>query len=289
MVTTLVSTTLTANSEATIGPALESVVGQVDACIVIDTGVSDGTLEVAREVCGGKFRVRSLVWPISFADARNFALLAAREYGADWAVTLDTDERLSFAPGFVLRDELASLPETNVLYASAHDRSYMKERVVRLASAVRWYGFTHELTMPYQEPGQAVHCAGLSFRELVKTPAQLRAKHERDVGLLSAMVMVDERSPRWICYLAGTLQNLERPAEAIPLFVVAAQLWNWEGEGATCAYRAAGCCWELGEWARAVEILQQGLAAQPDSRELEFYLKIAKRKVQVGLPGGLLQ
>ncbi len=43
-------TTLTGNNEDIIGEALSSVVGRVDICLVIDTGVTDHSLEIARSI-----------------------------------------------------------------------------------------------------------------------------------------------------------------------------------------------------------------------------------------------
>ena len=96
----IVSTTLTASNADLIGDALASVVAHVDRCLVIDTGARDDTLEVARRVAGEKLLLREFPWRDDFAAARNFALDAAAEAGGHWAVTLDTDERLVFEPGF---------------------------------------------------------------------------------------------------------------------------------------------------------------------------------------------
>src|SRR6188768_531793 len=90
----IVTTTLTGNSESIIADALRSVVDWVDVCLVIDTGVSDGSLRRAREIAGSKYAQRTFTWSDDFAAARNFALDAARDLGGTWAVTLDTDERL---------------------------------------------------------------------------------------------------------------------------------------------------------------------------------------------------
>lgn len=281
----LVSTTLAHNREHTIGHALASALAQVDACIVIDTGITDRTLEVAREVAGDKLVVRQWPWRNDFAAARNAALAFAGEEGADWALTLDTDEKLEFVPGFSLREELERLPEANVMYASIHDRSYMKERVLRVGAGLYWYGFTHEVIMPPPTPGQAVHCTGVQFREALKSREELRVKAERDLALLSAMVMVDEDSPRWTEYLANTLVLLERHEEAIPLFRVATKLWKGQGPAASCVYRAMQCCWETQQWALALEIVEEAQAAQPDSTDYPFYRRIAERKLALSFPG----
>ena len=87
----LVSTTLTGNAAPIIGDALASVVRWVDACLVIDTGVTDDTLAIARNVAKDKYVERSFAWMDDFSAARNFALDAAHDIGGDWAVTLDTE------------------------------------------------------------------------------------------------------------------------------------------------------------------------------------------------------
>lgn len=67
---------------------LESVRGVVDEIIVVDTGSTDGTPEVARSF-GAK--VIPFTWTGSFADARNESLRHAR---GRWILVLDADEAL---------------------------------------------------------------------------------------------------------------------------------------------------------------------------------------------------
>jgi hypothetical protein len=90
----IVTETMTGNSREIVGDALRSAVDWVDWCLVIETGVTDDTLEIAREIAGDKLIVRDFPWCGDFAAARNFALMAAAEIGADWALVLDTDERI---------------------------------------------------------------------------------------------------------------------------------------------------------------------------------------------------
>ena len=69
----LVSTTLTGSNAAIIGDALKSVLAQVDRCLVIDTGATDDTLDVARRVAGDKFVLAQFKWCNDFAAARRRA------------------------------------------------------------------------------------------------------------------------------------------------------------------------------------------------------------------------
>jgi len=76
------------NEEATLGHCLESVRGLVDETVVVDTGSTDGTAEVA-----GRFgaRLHQYQWCDDFSAARNEAL---RHITGDWVLVLDADEAI---------------------------------------------------------------------------------------------------------------------------------------------------------------------------------------------------
>ena len=79
----LVATTLSANNESIIEDALRSVVDWVDVCLVIDTGITDRSLELAKSLAKDKFVERRLEWTGDFSKARNFCLDVATELGGD--------------------------------------------------------------------------------------------------------------------------------------------------------------------------------------------------------------
>ena len=74
------------NQEANIGACLASV-RFADEIVVVDTGSTDRTVELAR---AGGARVVVTAWQ-GFAGTKNFALDQAR---GDWVFSLDTDERV---------------------------------------------------------------------------------------------------------------------------------------------------------------------------------------------------
>ena len=74
------------NAEDTIARALESVVGYVDEIIVVDTGSTDRTKEIAGEYAD---KLVDFAWTGSFSDARNFSMDLATH---DRILILDSDE-----------------------------------------------------------------------------------------------------------------------------------------------------------------------------------------------------
>ncbi len=233
----IVSTTLTASNADVIGDALASVVDHVDRCLVIDTGARDDTLEVARRVAGDKLQVREFPWRNDFAAARNFALEAAAEAGATWAVTVDTDERLLVDAGFDLRAALGAT-RANVLLVNDESGYYGKERIVRLPASVRWFGPTHE-ALGGQREAETATLPGLRFRELPKDEGALRRKFERDVAILRKHTRQHAKEPRWHYYLGASHQDLGQYAAAIDAYRACAALGGWAEEGAWAAIRPA--------------------------------------------------
>ncbi len=77
------------NERLNLGTALESVRGLADETVVVDTGSTDGTQDLAREM--GACLVEA-PWTGDFSAARNVGLDRAR---GDWILVLDADETLS--------------------------------------------------------------------------------------------------------------------------------------------------------------------------------------------------
>jgi tetratricopeptide (TPR) repeat protein len=264
----IVSTTLTGSNADIIGDALASIAPHVDRCIVIDTGAADDTLEVAKRVAGDKLFMREFPWRDDFAAARNFALHAATQVGARWAVTVDTDERLHFDAGFELKREVTKA-KARVLLVAAADGSYAKERIFRLPTQIAWKGPTHETVVGLRAGDSAV-LPRAWFRELPKDAATARAKFERDAAILADYARAHPEDPRWHYYLGASLHDLDRYVEAIAAFRACASLRGWAEEGAWACYREASCLCALERWADAIDACTRGLAIRPATAELAW-------------------
>ncbi|AKT39103.1 glycosyltransferase [Chondromyces crocatus] len=270
----LVSTTLTGNNEAILADALRSVVDWVDACLVIDTGVTDRSLEIAREIAGDKLVLRTFRWVNDFAAARNFALDAAHEIQGDWALTLDTDERIDLR-GEDLRALLETATE-GVLMVMDGSGTYAKERFFRLPAKARFNGPTHESFPSYQVGTRTLEKA--RFTELAKTPDAYQRKFERDADILRRHTKAHPRDPRWFYYLGDALQNLKRYEEAIRAYKSCAALRGWNEESAWACYRAAECLITIGRYTDAVDTCASGMALHAGIAELPWLAAFASWK-----------
>jgi glycosyltransferase involved in cell wall biosynthesis len=101
-VTVLLSAALIVRDEATmLGDCLRSLRGLVDEILVVDTGSTDGTPDLA---AGLGARIVTFPWQGDFAAARNEALARAR---GRWILYIDADERIGPVPP-AERDRLLS-------------------------------------------------------------------------------------------------------------------------------------------------------------------------------------
>lgn len=80
---------ITKNNESTIKNCLESIKNLVDEIILVDTGSTDNTKEIAKEF---NAKIYDFNWNDNFSEAKNFALEKATK---DWILCLDADETIS--------------------------------------------------------------------------------------------------------------------------------------------------------------------------------------------------
>ncbi len=119
-------TIIALNQEAHIGPCLESV-KFADEIVVLDTGSTDRTVEVARTYTD---RIFDAPWQ-GFARTKNLALDRAR---GDWVLSLDTDERVPPA----LKEEILAVVQADGPLAGYRlaRKNYVGERWIR---RLGWY------------------------------------------------------------------------------------------------------------------------------------------------------
>lgn len=264
----LVSLTLAGNNADIIGDALRSVVDQVDLCVVVDTRTLaiDGTLDVAQLVCGEKLRVFRKPWRDDFGYMRSAALDCAAQLQADWALWVDTDERIVAEPGKV-RELVETAGDLMDAISCWHvSGEYAKERLIRLPRQGKYHGRTHEFWDPADLDDKRIGRSqeSVRFDELPKTPEQMTAKLERDLQLLQAQMDEEPDEPRWPYYMGDSYQLLGDKDRALDSFMRAMTTsMGWEELRGWAAFRAANLMIEEGEPGAALQVACQGMALCP--------------------------
>lgn len=201
---------------------IASVRQYADEIVLVDTGSTDGTAELARKA---GVTVHSYVWADDFSAARNFALEKAQ---GDWIVFLDADE--TFAHPERVRPFLA---ETEVLQAGTdavmvpianidadeHNREiqrFVNTRLFRRSRELRYVGRVHESVRRTQgEMKLLVEAQRLLVYHTGYSTGRIRQKIARNLKLLQADIAEHGEGPQHYRYLADCWFGLKEYGKAL--------------------------------------------------------------------------
>ncbi len=183
-------TMIVRNEEKNLGECLESIQGVVDEIVVVDTGSTDRTKDIAREF-GAK--LYDFPWVDSFSRARNEAIERAT---GDWVFWLDADDRVTQSNREKLKQLFSELPQDTLTAYS------MKVECVPLPGGsptvvdhvrlfprrddLRWEYRVHENILPaINRAGGQVKWTDVAIHHYGYLDAELRrSKRMRDHALL---------------------------------------------------------------------------------------------------------
>lgn len=204
------------NEEKFLEPCLFSLEEIVDEVVVVDTGSTDRTREIARRHGA---RLHDFTWIDDFAAARNHALDLAL---GEWTLYIDADERVRPCSPDRLRAQLSD-PSYAAYYVLLHPRPgftpYWELRLFRNDPRIRFRGIIHENIWPgindYRKTkGGKIGRSGLVF-DHEGYEGEQGHKHLRNLPLLRrALRKEPDRVFSW-CHLATIYLALgkERLAE----------------------------------------------------------------------------
>ena len=144
------------NEERFLTDCLASLAGVADRIVVVDTGSSDRTIEIARKQGADVFPFE---WCDDFAAARNFSISTVR---SGFVLAIDADERLGPGAGRVLKQalrkdrfdlgllplhdaqRLESTPQAVFSGVERRGEPVLLPRLMRRTEDLRWDGIVHE-------------------------------------------------------------------------------------------------------------------------------------------------
>jgi tetratricopeptide (TPR) repeat protein len=271
------------NEEAVLPTCLRSVADLVAEMVIVDTGSTDRTKEVAAELGA---RVFDFPWQDDFAAARNESL---RQASGGWIFWLDADEFLDEVNREKLRALFASLKEENAAFVMAQrsplpNGSATRVPQVRLfrkspganapgSPGVRWEYRVHEQLLPsLRRAGYAVLGTDIVIQHSgYQLPAAGPRKLERNLRLL----LLDEQErpgdPFTLFNLGSAYLQLGRFAEAVPLLQRSLDRSQPGDSIVPKLYAALAAAHErLGQRGQALALLRQAQARCPGEASLLF-------------------
>lgn len=254
------------NEEDVISRCLESVADLVDEIIIVDTGSTDRTKELAAAFTD---RIYDFPWIDDFAAARNYAFDQAT---MDYCMWLDADDILLPQDRQIFQQVKNDLTQDiNVVmmkYNTAFDAdgnvtfSYYRERIIKNHAGMRWVGAVHEVVITV---GMRIHsdCA-VTHRKL--HPSDPDRNLRIFEGLLARGETLD---PRQRFYYGRELFYHKRYAEAVQVFEEFLDSnAGWVENVIDACSQCAHCYYELGKEEQALRSMLRSFVYDVPRAEL---------------------
>ncbi|GIM45648.1 hypothetical protein DNHGIG_11970 [Collibacillus ludicampi] len=285
--TTIAAAVLTRNASRTIQRCLASLQEAVDEVVVIDSGSTDGTVEIAQRF--PKVRVFPFTWCDDFSAARNFGLTQIQ---SRWVFWVDADEYLHPEDPDSVR-EIASVLDTYEPTPLVHvsiwnltgqtvTRSDHVPRMFPLRGNLRFFGRVHEQIGPsegnrytdlkthdFLVPIRLIH-DGYDAQKV-----DMGQKLQRNLKLLRQMLQEEPGDPTWLMFLGRELLGAGEFEEGLKFLQEAEKkARNFRGFGALLEIQRLllqGFL-TLGRFKQAEEVCTRMRETDPNFPDTYYYL-----------------
>lgn len=214
------------DEEKALARALRSVREYVDEIVIVDTGSTDRTKEIASEFT---HKIFDFEWNDDFSAARNFSFSKAE---CKYVMWMDADDVVTPENGALLsklrRRLLTEEPDVVMCrYDVAFDNSgrttysYIRERILRRENCPPWTGCVHECITPY---GKIIF-SHFTVRH-GEVPGKIRGRRNLDIYQknIAAGVKLDSRH---MFYYGRELYSNRLYAEAVAVLEQAVEGEGW--------------------------------------------------------------
>lgn len=265
------------NEERFLPECLQRLQPYVDEIVVVDTGSTDGTIQIARDY-GAK--VIEHPWRDDFAEARNVSLAHAT---GDWILVVDADEHLVQEDGPRLRKAVDHPVADAYVYdiisfAGDDDLEVITKRLGLFKSRpdFRFRGQIHEqINYAVRDAKVPVAHLRVRFEHYGYDPAVRleRNKSERNLNLVCKCLQEDPENAFMHFNCAQELFVLGRAEEAVDHYQTALRLAGTDSAAPyvpITVYRLAYLLFQLRRWAEMYDLLERHLILFPDYTDLRF-------------------
>lgn len=268
------------NEEKVLDRCLSSLKG-VDQIVVLDTGSTDATMDIARRHTADVFTTDPIV-PFHFAEARNRALAHADQ---DWILTIDADEVLTPASLASIRKALWREPHAsgfNVTFILYDEEGKNPGRLPKLKvfrrGQWRWQYRVHEVLASNLPDVRVKNIPQVIIEH--RPVAGKDARRGQNLELLKLAIAENPEYTRNIRQLGMELYSREQWEAAIPylrdylVYAETMHLSDYLDQSETHVHLAL-CHAMCGRYDEAVSHFDQAEAIAPERREILYHRAVA--------------
>lgn len=296
------------NEAARIERCLLSLRDHIDSYVIVDTGSTDLTPSIIRQVLHDKpGKVLTGAPFVNFEQARNLALLTGRVWLTAerfndvqlvgklppcYFLLVDADMELRVDdPQW--REKLTGADAYDVVQR-AGSLSYHNTRLLRHDAPAKYVGVTHE----YIDGARSQKLNGVWFLDHADG-SNRKNKFERDIKLLEDGLKADPDNGRYLYYLAQSYKDAGMPGLASEVYKRRVETGGWDEEVWHAQLQAARCLKESNDERWIAEMLlacdMRPSRAEPFYELAKYYREKGKNNLAVmfaeqpvGYPGDLL-
>ena len=213
------------DEEGFLPTCLDSIRDHVDEIIIVDTGSTDKTVEIAERY---NAKIFHHPWENSFSKARNYSLKYAT---CDWILILDADEEIENKDASklreVIKDNDVNVINLPVLFGpkdGKHTSIINSERIFRNYLGIHYEGIVHN-SLKYSSPDKNVNIR-LYHYGYHQGEEQMEKKFERTSTLLREQIKNDPENPIPHHYLSISCLDRQRLDECIQEALEAIRLFE---------------------------------------------------------------
>jgi glycosyltransferase involved in cell wall biosynthesis len=262
------------NEEVFLDQCLKSVKDFVDEIVIVDTGSTDGTVEIARKYTD---KVYFHPWEGSFSQARNQALAYA---SGDWVFQIDGDEELVQGSGEKLREAARNAGDADAFHVNiisiysngAKTARHNFERLFRNNGVIHYEGIVHNrVEGPAKIKESKIELMHYGYNVDEK---KAQEKFIRTSELLKKQIVENPEDPMPHHYLGVSFLSRGMNVEAAKESVIAIDLAEKKNDNHPlylwARHNAAIAFFRMGDLDKAAEYSREALRKYPDHLD-SFY------------------
>ncbi|MHC1745256.1 MAG: glycosyltransferase [Syntrophobacteraceae bacterium] len=283
------------NEEHYLPGCLSSAAPYVNEIVVVDTGSSDRTVEIAQTFGA---RVYHFEWINDFSAARNESL---RHATGDWVLQLDADERLNLlgSPEALKEAASASGVDAYVVLIRCHHREGSHStysvnhnlRFFRRLPGIRYEREVHEsVELFLRRAGAATANASFMIEHegYDVSGSTLTRKLERNLAILQQYVQRSPDDPYGLYYLGNTYKAMGRDQESLQALELSLQQEGAPESLKAMTLNAMNLTYlATGDFNKTIETSEKSLQIVPNQNTARYFLGAAffnKKQYQESLP-----